>query len=131
MSITKAVAIGAAVVASTFAISAADASTPAGQTACPSGMVCLYHGTTKATGIQHGWATLGAHPYSAHHSHLIVNNLWDHRKLTLWGKPHANGKLVKSVGYKHNTAIVDMDRVHSINMQKKCPVKTCFTKVPQ
>lgn len=131
MSIKKAVAIGGALVVSSFAISAADASTPPGQTECPAGMVCVFNGTDHASGIAHGYYKLGPHDSNYTGKHLVVNAMWDKRTTGLWTQPDAKGTNVARISTKQHQAVVDFTTVKSINLQRSCPVKHCFTKIPQ
>lgn len=131
MRMTKAVAIGGALAVSAFAISAAEAYTPPGQVGCPSGMVCIYHGTTAGTGIEKGYNGLGVHNIALKGQHLVINDLWDSRALSLRSKQDGKGTRVALITRKQHDQVVNMSDVKSVNLQRHCPVKKCFTKIPQ
>jgi hypothetical protein len=95
---------------------------------CPSGMVCIYKGTDDTTPIIRGYYQLGAHHLRLdQQKHLVVNRLWDKRKLTLKDKSGAKIVVLGQYGQK----AVDFTTVRTVVLQRPCPIKTCFTKVPQ
>jgi hypothetical protein len=98
---------------------------------CPSGMVCIYKGGVDTTAILRGYYVLGPHYlHLDRKEHLVVNKLWDQRRLTFKDRARGEGHTV-AVVQAGSRRLVNFTKVRSLVLQKSCPVKTCFTKIPQ